>query len=160
MTLIARLISLFGITATAAMTLLMFLTFRKERPVRALPPLLTVLLSLGILLLLVLVSGARLNLLYGLILLVLGLGVGLVRGLATRFSYRNGVVWGKNSMLFLLGWGASLVLAQLINLLGSGLLASIGLAGVYFSTGTQVGMHGLLFLRRLLYKPSSLAPAR
>jgi hypothetical protein len=63
-------------------------------------------------------------------------------------------------MLFLLGWGASLVFSQVINLLGSGPLASVGLAGVYFSTGTQVGMHGLLFLRRLVFKPPRPEPVR
>jgi hypothetical protein len=62
-------------------------------------------------------------------------------------------------MFFLLGWGGSLVLAQVLNMFGSALLASIGLMPLFLSTGTQLGINGNLFLRRLLMRPPASVPA-
>jgi len=82
-----------------------------------------------------------------------------MRGLATRLTYKDGQVVGRNSQLFLLDWGGSLVLAQLLNLFGSAFLASVGLVPVCLSTGTQVGMNGNVFLRRLMMRPPPPVPS-
>lgn len=144
---------------TVAMTFLMLLTFRKERRIGALSPLISAALTLLLLPGFILLSGARLNLLVGLPILAVGLAIGFLRGMTTRLYYKDGEVVGRNSMLFLLGWGGSLVLAQLLSMGGSPLLASIGLIPAFLSTGTQVGMNGNIFVRRLMMAPPSPAAA-
>ena len=151
---ILRLIGLLGALLTAAMTVLMLFTFRKERRINVFSPLWSAVLSLVMLPVFILLSGARLNLLLAIPILALGLLVGFLRGLTTRLTYKkDGQVVGRNSQLFLLGWGGSLVVAQLLNLFGSAFLASVGLMPLFLSTGTQVGMNGNVFLRRLMMRP-------
>lgn len=150
---ILRLIGFLGAVFTVAMTVLMLFTFRKERRISTFSPLWSAVLSLVMLPVFILLSGARLNLLLAIPILTLGLLAGFLRGLTTRLTYKDGQVVGRNSRLFLLGWGGSLVLAQLLNLFGSALLASVGLVPLFLSTGTQVGMNGNVFLRRLMMQP-------
>lgn len=150
---IARVLSLVGLAVTVVMTIVMLFTFRKARPVKPRTLILSALLSLAILPVLMLLSGARLNPVVGLPALALGLVVGGLRGRTTELSYRDGTVMGRNSMLFLLGWAGSLLLAQALNLLGSALLSSAGLIPLFLSTGTQLGMSGNLLVRRLRFKP-------
>jgi hypothetical protein len=156
---ILRLIGFLGAVFTAAMTVLMLFTFRKERPISTFSPFLSAVLSLVMLPVFILLSGARLNLLLAIPILALGLVVGFLRGLTTRLTYKDGQVVGRNSRLFLLGWGGSLVLAQLLNLFGSALLASVGLVPMFLSTGTQVGMNGNVFLRRLMMRSPPPVPS-
>lgn len=156
---IFRLIGFLGVVFTVAMTLFMLFNFRKERRINTFSPLWSAVLSLVMLPIFILLSGARLNLLLGTPILALGLLLGFLRGLATRLYYKDGQVVGRNSMLFLLGWGGSLVIAQLLNMVGSVSLASVGLMPVFLSTGTQVGMNGNIFLRRLMMRPPPSVPA-
>jgi hypothetical protein len=156
---IFRLIGLLSAAFTLVMTVLMLFSFRRERRISSLSPLLSAALSLVILPVFILLSGARLNLLLGIPILALGLLIGLVRGLTTRLYYKDGQVVGRNSMVFLLGWGGSLVLAQVLSIFGSALLASVGLMPLFLSTGTQVGMNGNIFLRCLLMRPPPSVPA-
>jgi hypothetical protein len=153
MDLVLRLVGLLGSLFTLAITILMVFRFRKERRISAISSFMAALLSLILLPAFILLSGARLNLLLGLAILVLGLAVGFLRGMTTRLRYQGEDVVGKNSVLFLLGWGGSLALAQLLNLFGSAFLASVGLVPVFLSTGTQVGMNTNILIRRLLMKP-------
>jgi len=156
---ILRLIGFLGVVFTMAMTVLMLFTFRKERRISTFSPLWSAVLSLVMLPVFILLSGARLNLLLAIPILALGLLAGFLRGLTTRLTYKDGQVVGRNSRLFLLGWGGSLVLAQLLNLFGSALLASVGLMPLFLSTGTQVGMNGNVFLRRLMMQPPPPVPS-
>ena len=156
---ILRLIGFLGAVFTVAMTVLMLFTFRKERRISTFSPLWSAVLSLVMLPVFILLSGARLNLLLAIPILALGLLAGFLRGLTTRLTYKDGQVVGRNSRLFLLGWGGSLVLAQLLNLFGSALLASVGLMPLFLSTGTQVGMNGNVFLRRLMMQPPLPVPS-
>jgi hypothetical protein len=156
---LSSLLRLFGLLCaayTAVTVLITLFTFRKERPVGVISPLVSAFLSFAMLPIYILFSGARLNLILGIPILLFGVLVGFLRGLATRLYSRQGQVVGKNSMFFLLGWGGSLVLAQLLTLTGSTLLASVGLLPLFLSTGTQVGINANLFLRRLLVQ---LSPA-
>jgi len=134
---------------TAAMTVVMLFKFRKERPIGKLSALWSAGLSLIMLPVFTLLSGARLNILLALPVFGVGLLVGFLRGWATKLYPKDGQVMRRNSLLFLFGWGSSLALAQLLSLLGSVALASLGLLGVVLTTGTQVGMEGNIFLRRL-----------
>ena len=159
MEIIFRLIAFLSAVFTLAMTVLMLFTFRKERRINVFSPLWSAALSLVMLPVFILLSGARLNLLLAIPILALGLLVGFLRGLTTRLTYKGGQIVGRNSRLFLLGWGGSLVLAQLLNLFGSAFLASVGLMPVFLSTGTQVGMNGNVFLRRLMMQPPPPVPS-
>ena len=95
---------------------------------------------------------------WGLGLLLLGGGVlvGVIRGQATRLYFQGQQVVARNSMLFLLGWIASLLISQLLTTFGSVLWAAVGLMPLFVSTGTQVGMQGNILVRRLLMRPPSL----
>jgi hypothetical protein len=155
---IFRLIAFLGALFTLAMTVLMLFIFRKERRINAFSPFLSAVLSLVLLPIFVLLSGARLNLLLAVPILALGLLIGSLRGLTTQLYYQDGQVVGRDSRLTLLGWGGSLVLAQLLNLFGSAFLASLGLIPLLLSTGTQVGMNGNVFLRRLMMPPPPPVP--
>jgi hypothetical protein len=154
-----QIIGLLGALFTLAVTILMLFTFRKERRITAFSPLISAVLSLVILPVLILLSGARLNLWLGMPILALGLLVGFLRGLTTQLYYKGEQVVGRHSLFFLLGWGGSLALAQFLNILGSALLASVGLIPVFLSTGTQVGMNANIFLRRLTMRPPAPVPS-
>ena len=150
---IAQTVSLIGIAVTVVLTLVMLFTFRKDRPIKPRTLLLSALVSLVMLPVLMLLTRTRLNPVVALPALALGLLVGGFRGRTTKLVYRDGIVVGRNSMFFLLGWAASLLLAQAMNVLGSALLSSLGIIPLFLSTGTQVGMSGDLLVRRLRLKP-------
>ncbi|MFL7812654.1 MAG: hypothetical protein AB8I40_03145 [Anaerolineales bacterium] len=150
-----RVIHYIGLISTTVLTIYMVLTFRKPRPISAWGKLLSIAISLALLYFFVIISGARLNPLVGWPLLIVGGLLGLIRGLTLRFSFESDQVIARGSWLFLLVWGGSWIVAQLFNYYGTRLLASIGLMPVFFSTGIQLGLDGILLLRRLLfrYKP-------
>lgn len=149
---IYRLISLLSVGFTVVLIVVMLLTFRKERRIGAFSLLISAALSVITLPVFILLSGARLNLFIGLPLLMIGLLVGVLRGFATRLYYRGDHVVGKHSLWFLAGWGLSMVLAQLLTLAGSRLLAAVALMPMHLSTGTQIGITGNLLLRRLFLR--------
>ncbi len=150
---IFRLIGLLGAVFTLAMTLLMLFTFRGERRIGIFSPFFSMILSVATLPIFMLLSGARLNPLLALPIMVFGLLVGFLRGQTTRLYYEEGQVMGRHSFFFLLGWGGSLALGTLLNLFGSALLASTGLLPLFLNTGTQVGINANIFLRRLVMQP-------
>lgn len=158
-----RMIRVIGLVLTAALTVYMVLTFRKPRVLRGWGKLLSVALSLAMLLFFVTFSGATLNLLVGIPVLVIGGILGFLRGMALQFSYREGRVIARGSWFFLLVWGGSWIIAQLFNFYGSILLSSIGLLPVFLSTGMQLGLDGVLLLRRVVVSfrspPELKAPA-
>ena len=155
---ILRLIAILTAVLTFGMTVLMLFTFRKERRIGRFSPLVSAALSLLMPPVFMLLGGARVNPLLGVPILAVGLVVGFMRGMVTKLTYRDGQVMGRNSMLFLLGWGGSLAAAQLLNSLGSTVLASAGLLSVFLSTGTQVGINANLFLRRRRMAPPAASP--
>ncbi len=149
MDIILKLVGFIAAMVAAGMTVVMLLTFRKPRRITPLSLLSSVLLS-GILLpIYVWISGVPINLYVGFPFLYLGLLVGFLRGQTTQLRYVGDEVVGQHSWLFLLAWGSSLVLSQLLNLFGGGLFASLGLLPVFLSTGTQIGIYGNLLLRRI-----------
>jgi len=152
MDLVYRAISIVSVILTVAMSIVMLVTLRRERRIGALSLLISAAISLVMLPLFAMLSGARLNLLVGVPLFILGLLVGTIRGFTTRLAYRGGQVVGKHALLFLVGWALSLILAQVVALAGALLVISVGLMPLYLSTGTQVAMSGTLFLRRLLLR--------
>lgn len=159
MDVLLRLIGLLAVGFTLVMTLFALVAFRKERRIGVLSPLISMVVSLVVLPVFMLVSGARLNLLLALPVMAFGLLAGFLRGQTTRLYYKEGRVVGRHSLFFLLGWGASLALSQLLSLFESTLLASVGLLPLFLSTGTQVGIDGNIFLRRLfMRRPPEAVP--
>jgi hypothetical protein len=149
---IFRAISFIGLVVSIAMTVVMFVTLRKERRIGALALLMSLAISLIMLPIFTLLTGARVRPLISVPLFVLGLVVGGLWGFTTRLAYRGEHVVGKRSLLFLLGWALSLILAQVVTLAGSALLTSVGILPMVLSTGTQVGMTCNLLLRRLFIR--------
>ncbi|MBN1267202.1 MAG: hypothetical protein JXA25_17050 [Anaerolineales bacterium] len=138
-----------GTVFAAVMTILSAVTFRKPRKISAISSMLSGTIAAATLGLMVLLGGLRLNPLLAFPTLFLGLLLGFLRGQTVRLLWQDNQVVGRNSILFLLLWGFSLVLSQLLGMLGSPLLASLGLIPAAFSTGLQLGFYGNLFLRRL-----------
>lgn len=155
---VLRLVGCLFTLLTVAMTLAMVLTFRKERRIGLFAPLISGLLSLVLLPIFIALSGASLNLCIGLPILILGGVLGYLRGQTTKMYYKDSEVVGRASIFFLLLWGVSLILAQLLNIVGSVLLSAIGLIPLFFSTGTQVGLNANIFLRRLLLQSKAPTP--
>ncbi len=150
---IYRLISTISAVLSAAMIAYVVFTYRHERRIGRWSALVPILVSLAILVVFLFLSGAWLNPVVAAPVLVLGLLIGYLRGLSTRLYFRDGQVVGRNSQLFLLGWGGSVVLVQVLNTWGSVALASVGLLTVYLGTGTQVGINANIFLRRMRMRP-------
>ncbi len=130
----------------------MLLTFRRERRVTLLAPLLSLFLSLAILPVHLLISGARTSPLVAVPVVVLGLGLGGLRGLSLRMTQRGTHIVGRYSRFFLGMWGLSLALSQLLNTTGSPLLAAGGLLPMFFTTGGQVGLSATIFMRRIAFR--------
>ena len=136
---------------TFLLVILMVITFRKPRAIGRFAPLLSILLSLLLLALFWILSGAHLPWLVAVPLFALGLALGGVIGFTARMYPQGGRVMGRHSWLFLLGWGASLVLAQLLVWTSWPLAASLGLAPLVLSTATNVGREGAMLVRRWTY---------
>jgi len=150
---IFRIIGVLGGAFAVLMTIIAAIGYRKPKKVSLVSSLLSgmiALLSLGAL---VFLGGIRIEPIIGLPLLVLGLLLGFLRGQAVKLRWEDEVVISRNSILFLIVWGFSLALSQFLGLLGSSLLASLGLIPAVFSTGLQLGYYGNIFLRRLFMRP-------
>ena len=145
---ILSLLNLVCAAFTIALVIVMLITFRKPRVIGRFTPLLSILISLLLLGVFWLLSGAHLPWLVAVPLFALGLGLGGVIGFTARLYPQGGRVMGRHSWLFLAGWGASLVLAQLLAWTGWPLAASLGLAPLVLSTATNTGREAALLLRR------------
>ncbi len=139
-----------GSVFAVVMTVLSMINYKKPRKITAVSTFLSGLISLLSLAALTILGGMSLNFDLGFLLFMAGLFLGYLRGTAVKLIWENGQVIGRNSILFLILWGLSLALSQLLGLFGSPLLASLGLIPVVFTTGLQAGYYGNLFLRRLI----------
>lgn len=81
-------------------------------------------------------------------LLVLGLLIGIWQSRTTALTVQGSRVLGKRSVWFLVIWGISFTLTQLLALFGRSEWASYGLLTIYLSTGLSVGANLGLFFRR------------
>ena len=147
-----RAMAILSVLLTVVATGVTLLAFRRERPMRIVP----LVLSLGLALILapafVLASGVRLRPLVALPTAVVGLVLGVVRGSATKVRVVNNTVVGRNPMLYIVAWGGSLAVAQVCNLLDSVVLASAGLLPAVLTSGAAVGLGGVLLLKRVFVR--------
>lgn len=139
-----------GSVFAVVMTALAMINYRKPKKITGLSTFISGLISLLSLAALTILGGMALNLDLGFPLFLFGLFLGYLRGTSVKLNWENGQVIGRNSILFLILWGLSLALSQLLGMLGSPLLASLGLIPVVFTTGLQAGYYGNLFLRRII----------
>ena len=141
-----------GSVFAVIMTILSVIAFRKPRKITVLSTLISGLISVLALAAMILLGGMRINPLLGFPLLIFGALLGFLRGQGVKLSWEGDKVVGRNSILFLILWGLSLALSQLLGTQGSPMLASLGLIPAAFTTGLQVGLYGNLFLRRLFLR--------
>lgn len=131
------------------LTVVMLLTFRKPRVIGKFTPLLSFLISFLILVLIIILSGARLNPLLFVPIFCIGVMVGLLYGISMKLYIFNKHVIGKQSWLFLLCFGISLVVTHLLIMTTNKLYASLGLIPLIFSVGTVFGREVSIFVRRI-----------
>ena len=81
-------------------------------------------------------------------LLVLGLILGVLWNRTTHLRLQKGEVFGRRSIWYLVIWGLSFSITQLMALTASAEIVSYGLSTVYFSTGLAIGTNGSLLFRR------------
>jgi len=81
-------------------------------------------------------------------LMSLGLLIGIIQSRTTKMHARNGSVFGKRSICFLVTWAIAFTLTQLLALFGRGNIASYGLLAIYLATGLSIGMNLSLLFRR------------
>ena len=92
-------------------------------------------------------------------LLGAGLLFGILRSFDTRIYFRDQRLVGRRSAWFLVGWGVSVLIVQLLSLIGERALLAVGLIPFYFTTGAQIGMNCSLYLRRRrVSRPSDHLP--
>jgi hypothetical protein len=137
-------------------TILSLLKYHKPRRITLSSAFLSGLIALLALAVMIFLGGLRIQPVLGLPLIILGLLLGFLRGQAVSLTFADKIVIGRNSPLVLFLWGISLAVSIFLGLLGSPLLASLGLIPVVFSTGLQLGYYGNLFLRRLFMRPDSV----
>lgn len=85
---------------------------------------------------------------WGLPIAVLGMGIGGLWAQSTSLELRDSQVFGTRSTWYILLWGGSFILTQLLALFASTGIIVGGLATMCFSTGVAVGTNASLFLRR------------
>ena len=142
-------IQIIGLIASLILTAIMVFTFRKPRLVTNRGKILSIAISLAMLLFYLLLTGARLNSAVSIPVFILGLIVGCIRGLTLRISKdENGQISARGSWFFLLAWGGSWLLIQILAFWTSNLLLSLSLIPVFLSTGVQTGLDGITLIRR------------
>jgi hypothetical protein len=94
----------------------------------------------------------------GSLLGALGLGFGMAWGQTTRLKARQGIVVGKTSVLHLVFFGLSLVLTQLLAAFLPASWVAGGLALMFFTTGTSLGVNLNLLTRGAILRHRSVQP--
>jgi hypothetical protein len=142
-------------TITTGLTVLMLVSYRKPKRFKSMDQLFGIFLTIITLPIFILVSGARLNVILGVVLFILGGILGVVRGLTIKMYFVDDEVISRNSMLSLAGWGGSVALSSVMNSFDSSWLASLGLAPLVISSGIQIFINITMIARRMMMRPVS-----
>jgi len=97
-----------------------------------------------------LLLGVSVALKWAIPLVMIGTGVGGFWGFNTVLTLRGNEVFGTRSIWYLVLWGVSFALTQLLALVGTDGMTASGMATMCFSMGTALGMNGGLLIRRRL----------
>ena len=144
---------LLGILIT--LTIIMLFTFRKPRVIGFVSALISIFISLLMLILFILFSDTRLNMIVFAPIFGFGILVGLLFGYSMNLQLKNGKVIGKHSWFFLLVFGFSLWVSYILLMVGTMLFGSIALIPLTFSVGSVIGREVSIFFRRLLLQKST-----
>ena len=100
--------------------------------------------------------------LYGwlLLFLIFGGGFGLAWGRTTRLDLRDQRIVGQRSVIYIYFWLASLLVTQLLGLAARAGIVSLGLAGMFFSTGAALGTNGNILVRMKRLAAGAPQPAQ
>lgn len=130
----------------------------KEKVISTLAPVLSLIATIFITIVYVGLTGAPIDWLLGVPLLLVGLFIGRGQAAATRVYYRGKLVFGKANMRYLVYWGGAYILTLLLGQLGSAALHAVGILIMLFSLGVAVGSNLILLSKRLTVKPETASP--
>ena len=155
-----RLVGVVSLFLTGVGFLLLVRQIKKTNRVRAGSILLSMAFSVLMLLFNLLVMNRAP--LYGwlLLFLIFGGGFGLAWGRATRLDLREERVVGQRSVIYIYFWLASLLVTQLLGLAARAGVVSLGLAGMFFSTGAALGTNGNILVRMKRMAAGAPLPAQ
>ncbi|MDK2982336.1 MAG: 3-keto-disaccharide hydrolase [Chloroflexota bacterium] len=142
-----RLVGVVSLLLTGVGFLMLLRQIKKTNRVRAGSILLSMVFSVLMLLFNLLVMNRAP--LYGwlLLFLIFGGGFGLAWGRTTRLDLRDQRIVGQRSVIYIYFWLASLLVTQVLGLAARVGVVSLGLAGMFFSTGAALGTNGNILFR-------------
>lgn len=157
---IARIFSLLAIPLTLFSLYKTYQLVRKEQPSNQM----TYVIGIGMSLVMMFLNLITLSLatkpgwfvFAGFMLLVTGAGFGLAWSFTSKFSPSDGVILVKRSGLYLLFWALSYVLTQLLATFTLANIVAAGLATMFFTTGSTIGMNANMIIRQNKVKKSLL----
>ena len=154
---IDRIIGILSIPITLVMVFLLIRQVNKPQPVN--PKSIWVGLSIAVLTLLVNLLFMRQAQpgIFGPLLLIGGMVLGLARWQASQLSIENGAVTARQSIMHLIFWGLSASVTQLLASFAPARWVAGGLAMIFFSTGTTLGTNFNLLLRQKKLKTAEPA---
>jgi hypothetical protein len=155
MELLFKVIGYASVLVIAASFFFMALHLRRNTRLRPAGLIVPALMSLLILAVYVLLTGAQGFSPVSALLAALGLGTGVIWSRTTRLSFRGGAVYARRSVWYLAVWALSIIIMQLMAVTSEAELLPYGISAVYFSTGLAVGMNTSLLLRGLNGKTSN-----
>jgi hypothetical protein len=79
---------------------------------------------------------------------LVGLAAGILWSKTTLMSLKNNNVVGKRSPWYLVIWGVTIAVTQLLSMTASPGTVAIGISTIFFSTGLNIGTNSSLLVRR------------
>lgn len=123
-------------------------TLRKPHPIRIKSLVVQMLIPVGTLIIYGFILGVEPPRLLSAFLLAVGLVAGVLTSRTTAMQLQGETVVGTRSAWFLLAWGASFTITQLMAIVASPELASWGFSTMYFSLGLTLATNGSLLYHR------------
>ncbi len=156
--LITQIITLLAGAFSLVMLALTIRKMRQETRLSKLAPLVamgTTLLTTAVYLV---ITGAPVNGLLAVLLLILGLAIGLGEGRMTQLYYRGPTLMGKRSVGYLILWGLSYLLTTLLAQSGSAAPHAGGILTMMLGLGAAIGSNLLLLVRQFTLRPQAPPP--
>ena len=155
--LIAQIITLLAGVFSVVMLVLTIRKMRQETRLSKLAPILAMGVTLLITAVYLVITGAPVNGLLAVLLLILGLAIGLGEGRMTRLYYRGPTLVGKRSVGYLILWGLAYLATMALAQLGNAALHAVGILAMLFGAGAAVGSNLVLLVKQLTVKPQPAA---
>jgi len=134
----------------------MIRSLRRDRRLRSRSLLIPIFISIVFLIVYNSLLGVSPPTILSFILMILGLAFGSLWGRTTHLTMREGMVYGRRSVWYLVIWALSIGITQLMALTVSSAAVAYGLSTIYFTTGLAVGTNSSLLFRRSRLGPASV----